>query len=660
MNRNLKALGLALAAVVAMSAMAPLPAHAQLQGALTSDGPVTLVATETGESSNGFLAFGDSIRCPGSIYTGHKYNSTPHELIPSGSTTITITPHYSFEKCRTTNANLPVTIFMNGCDFVLHIGTTTGKAGQHLYAATTDVVCPAEKTIQLTVFTSSAHSTKSCTWTIGTQNGLTGIRIRHTTSPADTIDLLGTLQGMHVERSGTCAEGASTTTSEGKIQIDAAGQGKNAAADNTALTVTDSSELPVEPETIFTADGPVTLTGTETGEPSANGLTAFGDTIRCAGSTFTGHQVGSTTKPVLSGATATTITPHYKQEKSNCRTTINNFPVTIEMNGCDYVMHLGETAGEDKYSVSTDIVCPEGKDIQMTEFLGTEHVAKVCTLTVKAQTGRTGAYAKVTTASGDLHFEGTVEGIHVERSGLCAEEGETTTKVAKIDLALTIQGADKTGKATSVSLSDEGLPQALTSDGPVTLMATETGEASANGFTIYGEAIRCPGSIYTGHAVGMPTGPIQSGATEITVTPHYKQTESNCRTSIFKFPATVHTSGCDYVLHLSSETSEHTYGVTTDIVCPDGNEMQLTVLNMAHSTKICTLKIKPQTGLTGLYLKTTTEPGDLDLEGTLEGIHVERVGCGGTTSEGKIDFDLTVEGLREDGEDTPVSVTSTA
>ncbi len=51
MIRNLKALGLTLAAVFAMSAIAASAASAQ-QGTLTSDGPVTLYGTETGPAGS--------------------------------------------------------------------------------------------------------------------------------------------------------------------------------------------------------------------------------------------------------------------------------------------------------------------------------------------------------------------------------------------------------------------------------------------------------------------------------------------------------------------------------------------------------------------------------------------------------------------------------
>jgi hypothetical protein len=133
MIRNPKALGLALVAVFAMSAMATSAASAQ-QGELTSkpvEG-VTLIGSETGEAgSNALTAFGLRIECPQSTYTGHKYSETPHTLIPNGATTVTLTPDYKEENhnCRSFPGNFPMTVSMNGCDYVLHFGETTGEKG---------------------------------------------------------------------------------------------------------------------------------------------------------------------------------------------------------------------------------------------------------------------------------------------------------------------------------------------------------------------------------------------------------------------------------------------------------------------------------------------------------------------------------------------------
>ena len=192
MIRNLKAQGLALMAVFTLTAMAASTASAQ-QGTLTSDGPVTLIGTETGEpNDNSISMFGTTIRCPGSTYTAHKYNVTPHTVIPSGATTATITPHYN--PCEVPGVGT-ATIDMNGCDFVLHLGETTGGVAG-TYGVTADVVCPAGKQIEITIWTSGTPHTNAtfCSIDFPAQTGLKGA---HATDTGNGhIDIKGTFEGI--------------------------------------------------------------------------------------------------------------------------------------------------------------------------------------------------------------------------------------------------------------------------------------------------------------------------------------------------------------------------------------------------------------------------------------------------------------------------------
>ncbi len=234
MTRNLKALGLALAAVLTMSAMVASAASAQ-QGKLTSDGPVTLEMTETGSPSGGanlFTTFGEKVECPGQTHTGHKFNVTPHQPIESGSTTITLTLGFKLGVCFVGTGGLPTTWAMNGCDYVLHIGTTVAA---NEYALTTDIVCPAGKHIQLEEFNKHPGGIRLCTFTIKPQNGIAGARVI-TTSASDDLDINGTFGGIHVERSGLCG---SATTASGEFHIDVTARGTNSEGAATGITVTD-------------------------------------------------------------------------------------------------------------------------------------------------------------------------------------------------------------------------------------------------------------------------------------------------------------------------------------------------------------------------------------------------------------------------------------
>lgn len=241
MIRNLKVLGFALAALFVLSAAIPAAASAQTQGKLTSDGPVTLTVTELGTGENIFKAFGGTIEFPGSTYTGHKYNVTPHTFIPSGETIITLTPDYKQSSCVFTFVGIkhPCTITMNGCDYVLHLGSTNGVDA---FAVTTDIVCPVGQKIDTDAYPvgtlPSEHATKAqfCTTTIPAQTGLSGLTLT-TDTVNDDFNIKGTLEKITVSKS-LAGCGASEEKS-GKLQTNVTVKGKNEAGGNTGITVTD-------------------------------------------------------------------------------------------------------------------------------------------------------------------------------------------------------------------------------------------------------------------------------------------------------------------------------------------------------------------------------------------------------------------------------------
>jgi hypothetical protein len=204
MTRNLKILGLALMAALALSAVVASSASAQK---LTSDGSVTLKADETGVETDNALTSesGNKVTCPGSSYTGHKYNVTPHALIPSGEKTLTVTPHYNQanHNCQVTAAfgiRYPATVHMSGCDYVMHLGATTGGVA-HTYGVTTDIVCSSGKEITITIYTNNADHDKEipfCVQHIPPQVNRPGLHATDTTN--GHVDLKGTITGLTVNQ----------------------------------------------------------------------------------------------------------------------------------------------------------------------------------------------------------------------------------------------------------------------------------------------------------------------------------------------------------------------------------------------------------------------------------------------------------------------------
>jgi hypothetical protein len=234
-------------------------------------------------------------------------------------------------------------------------------------------------------------------------------------------------------------------------------------------------------------------------------------------------------------------------------------------------------------------------------------------------------------------------------------------------LGLALAAAFALFATVASAASAQTLSKITTSNGlPATLTATETG-AGVNRLTLpvpKGAFLECPGSFYTGHAVGTTNG-VSNGATTATITPHYKQTsgfgEPNCK-GPFGIRSTIHMNGCDYVFHIGETIpggTEHTYAVTYDIICPMGNEITVTLWTneTQHTTQpntaFCTLHIPSQTNLTGGHATdTSTTDGHFELTGTVEGLIVnktesaihEGILCANEhITNASTDMDLTVE-----------------
>jgi hypothetical protein len=239
----LKVVGVVVAVGLAMGAIAAPVAQAQEQGLLTSPGPVTLTAVETGESgSSALTAFGVSIDCPGCTYSGHKYNVTPRALLLSGAVRVTLTPHYKQENCTTIGA-FRTTIHTNGCDYVLHIeATDPAENNEGTYSVKTDIVCPQEKGIEITVYTTEPKHDNDepfCVVTLKGQAGLAGAHVVDTGN--GYIDIEGTFEGVHIERK-TFADPVlcpTQTNSTAKLDVDLTVEAHNAAGEPKSISISE-------------------------------------------------------------------------------------------------------------------------------------------------------------------------------------------------------------------------------------------------------------------------------------------------------------------------------------------------------------------------------------------------------------------------------------
>jgi hypothetical protein len=197
-------------------------------------------------------------------------------------------------------------------------------------------------------------------------------------------------------------------------------------------------------------------------------------------------------------------------------------------------------------------------------------------------------------------------------------------------------------------------PGVLTSDGPVKLTGTSAGGAA----TAFGFKVECHEHATVGAVGETPHGFLTPPVSSFTV-----QTQStNCVATIGVTiaPATVTTNGCDGVTKIGETISAEKWGGTGEIVCPESKQIEIhAYTNSAHTSSICTVKIPPQTGLTGGSVENIAG-GKITLGGTVKGIKATKTGvlCGGTaeTNSAEVHGDAVVSGTSNAGEATAISI----
>jgi hypothetical protein len=236
-TRNLKALGLVLAAVFALSALSASAASAQTVGKLTvaSGTSATLDGTENGQ--NALTVFGGKIECPGSKIFGHEFGTTPHVPVPAGASKVTLTPE--FVNCFSEDGagKHKTTVTMTSCDFESETGETTGGVA-NTYGIKAAIKCntPGD-TIDIDVyaFSGSELGGIQCTVKFKEQANLAGAHVT-TDTVNDDLNITGPVTGIHAERSGSGC--ATETTNTGVADINATVKGTTLGGASVGITVT--------------------------------------------------------------------------------------------------------------------------------------------------------------------------------------------------------------------------------------------------------------------------------------------------------------------------------------------------------------------------------------------------------------------------------------
>jgi hypothetical protein len=184
---KIRTIGLALVAVLALSAVIASAAQAVPVVTVETKGKINLDATTT--EPQPFTAFGAETSCTHNIFKGEAENN---------SSTITVEPEYT--GCTATG-NLPVTVTTNGCHYLFHL---TEKVSSDHYRAHVDIVCPSGKQIEVHIYANAtAHAEKKslCTLTIPPQTNLTTVTITTKTTAGNPnygdAEISGTVEHIH-------------------------------------------------------------------------------------------------------------------------------------------------------------------------------------------------------------------------------------------------------------------------------------------------------------------------------------------------------------------------------------------------------------------------------------------------------------------------------
>jgi len=194
MSRNLKALGLGLVAVFAMSAVMASAASAEGTFKFKSEGTPTKLSGKQHAGNDVFTPHTGGVSCNEATYAGEQVGTEVSE--------VTVTPTYS--ECKAFGLfNVPITT--NGCRYTLNAGTKTGTT----FAGSVSIACPAGKIIEI--------EAPGCTTTVGSQSNIGGITLTNIGAGATReitvdINIIALKYEEHRPFFGICATNTVPTT----------------------------------------------------------------------------------------------------------------------------------------------------------------------------------------------------------------------------------------------------------------------------------------------------------------------------------------------------------------------------------------------------------------------------------------------------------------
>ena len=401
--RNIKALGLALVAVLAMGAVAAAGAQAAIH----------LTTSQSGTDVAGTISGTQTVKAVLSTPKGQvECNKATFAASTATGTNMELTVTPTYEECE--GFGLPATVTMNGCEYTL--ATPTVVAADE-YTGEADLVCPANTLVEVHVYLfKNPWESSLCTVTIGNAAGGTSGPFGHiiytdetnTPTSANTILLHLTLGNIPVQEHGTCPDATTTAINgslTGTVKVSATAGGNPA---DMELTSAQAEKFTTKEENGTHVSG--TLSGFLVG---TNVLKMPEGKVECTTATFAG-------KTAIGEESDVTLEPTF----SGCEGF--GFPATVTMNGCTYTLTTPAKVKADEYTGNVDMVCPGTSVVEIHIYIfKNAWSSALCTIIVKPATELgTVTYTDKTntkTSANALLADWNVSSIPVELHGTCPE-----------------------------------------------------------------------------------------------------------------------------------------------------------------------------------------------------------------------------------------------
>lgn len=419
-----KALGLV--AIALLIASGVLAASASAVEFTAGKYPATITSNQIEHegSSKQVFRFGDNKISCGKL--------TLQGTLAKASTELTLGPVY--QECLATPGSRETTIWMNGCDFVLSGGKTTGA--NHYVNGSTKLACPAGKVVEVKIYASPTTHTEEkvlCTIKVSPFEGLTPNTYTDVAgSPAD-IQIFSRTARLPVSMAGACGT-ATSGSFEGASTLFAHNSGSNVelavgGGEEGVFSSTEIAGQQVEHE-----------------KSSRHRFTLGIREVSCEEAVLNGTVEES---PKVVKPKAITASPTYR----NCLFE-GLYPTTVTTNGCDFLFHV-KAEGKGDFTGNVDLKCPAGAVVEFrvyTSAANHEADAPTCRMRLSPKEGlETVTYENLGSPLGDVRITTSLTGIPVEVIGVKLFCGGGTT--ANYTGASTVRGYTDEALTDQVSLA---------------------------------------------------------------------------------------------------------------------------------------------------------------------------------------------------------------